>query len=84
METQAKYRKCRACGAILPLDAQHFKPRESCRGGYEPKCLACRPKAKTTSSADISLTAMPDSVIVAELRRRGYKGEISRMFTIAL
>ena len=79
-----EYRKCRSCGRILPIE--NFYLNERCRGGHEPRCKECKAKRKayTKSSADISLSAISYEILVEELRRRGFKGEIrqSKIVTI--
>lgn len=84
METEQQYRKCRSCGRILPID--NFYISERCRGGHEPRCKECkqRRKAYTKSSADISLSELSYDILIDELRRRGFKGELhqSKVITI--
>lgn len=79
-----EYRKCRSCSRILPID--NFYVNESCRGGHEPRCKECKAtrKAYTKSSADISLSEISYEILVEELRRRGFKGQIckSKIVTI--
>ena len=84
----ANYRKCRRCGKILPIT--DFNPNESCRGGYEPTCKACKEIRKSQkpaikkSSQDIDLSSISDEVLMCEIRKRGFTGELrySRIITI--
>lgn len=85
--TEIKYRKCRRCGQILPIT--DFRKNESCRGGYEPTCKACKKmsantKPKKYSSMDIDLSSISDDTLVCEIRRRGFTGELrfSKLVTI--
>lgn len=85
MQTEEpKYRKCRSCGRILPIENFYFSER--CRGGHEPRCKECKQhrKAYTQSAADISLSELSYEILVDELRRRGFVGELrqSKIVTI--
>lgn len=85
METETlKYRKCRSCGRVLPLDS--FYINESCRGGREPRCKECKAhrKAYTKSAADISLSDLPYEVLIEELRKRGFRGELRQSSTVTI
>lgn len=80
----AGYRKCRSCGRILPID--NFNLNERCRGGHEPRCKECKAehKAYTKSSADVSLSDLPYEILVEELRRRGFRGQICKSKTVTI
>lgn len=77
--TSAAYRKCRRCGKVLPIE--EFAQNDSCRGGYEPTCKACKDirrnnKTARKSSFDIDLSSISDDVLMGEIRRRGFTGEL--------
>lgn len=83
--TAANYRKCRVCGYLLPISS--FRENPSCRGGYEPTCKGCKKirmsqKPLKKSSQDINLDALSNDVLIAELRRRGWAGEIKFVKTV--
>lgn len=97
--TSLVMRKCKYCGKIKPLNTDNFYKAEDCRGGFEPTCIECRtarrlqhnksPKIKTptalkTSPSDISLDNLDDDTLIAELKRRGYTGELEKTTTIKL
>lgn len=78
------YRKCRCCGRVLPIG--DFYVNNRCRGGHEPRCKECKDthRAYTRSAADISLSNISQELLIEELRRRGFKGQIckSKIVTI--
>lgn len=92
MEQPTEYRKCRSCGRVLPID--RFRVSERCRGGREPRCMECKStrKAYTRSAADISLASLPNEILdslpyeilVEQLRKRGFVGELRQTRTVTI
>lgn len=85
--TTAKYRKCKRCGRILPIE--EFRKNGSCRGGYEPTCKTCKGSGEFVrpcrkSSMDIDLSSLSIDVLLSEIRSRGYTGELRYQKVITL
>lgn len=79
METK----KCKACGKELPLS--EFGKNKSIKDGHDNKCKSCRRKLRENSSggvtqqgvkATLKMSDFEDNMLFAELRRRGYTGEL--------
>lgn len=85
--TTAPYRKCRKCGKILPIT--DLAPNARCRGGYQPTCKKCKSEShsiKTVSgnSLDVNLDTLSNDVLICEIRKRGFKGELKYSQVITL
>ena len=79
METK----KCKACGKELPLS--EFGKNKSIKDGHDNKCKSCRKKLRENPSggvtqqgvkATLKMSDFKDNMLFAELRRRGYTGEL--------
>ena len=79
METK----KCKACGKELPLS--EFGKNKSIKDGHDNKCKSCRKKLRENSSGGVTqqgvkatfkMSDFEDNMLFAELRRRGYTGEL--------
>lgn len=76
-ENATQYRQCKCCGRVLPLTTEHFDQHKGCRGGYYPRCKECKQKRRK-SLRDVQLTTLSDSVLLAELKSRGYTGALTQ------
>lgn len=74
---------CNKCGQEKPIT--EFQKSKSCTDGHIGQCNACvnertrerrRLKAVTPPDADNPLSAYQPRELIAELRRRGYMGEL--------
>jgi RNase P subunit RPR2 len=79
---------CKGCGRLLPLSG--FYRDKGVKGGYMAKCKKCeaiRRASRTTQQgvkATLRLTDFEDTHLFAELRRRGYSGELIHSKTITI
>lgn len=67
---------CKTCGRELPLSDFYVAPQ--CNGGYEPSCKECRRKKRKIQEQQrvLALSEFHDEALMAELRKRGYNGEL--------
>ena len=82
---------CKCCGKEKPLS--EFYESRTCKDGREPSCIECRKerkksrhiaaKEKAVENAG-ALAAYHPRELIAELRRRGYKGTLTYTHTIEL
>ena len=92
MAQTPEFRKCRSCGRVLPIGQFGINPR--CRGGHEPRCIECKTggRAYTKSAADISLNSfsheildsLSDEILVEQLRKRGFRGELQKTHLVTI
>lgn len=74
MEEETKV--CKSCGRELPLSEFYVAPHLN--SGYEPTCKECRRKRRKIQEQQriLQLSEFHDDTLMAELRKRGYTGEL--------
>lgn len=75
---------CYRCGRELPLD--DFPPSDKARDGHLNVCKECNYQARSAAMKKVAartrgestLAGVPDDVLAAELRRRGWSGSLEK------
>lgn len=87
---EVKTKICPCCGRVLPLS--EFFHNKSLKSGHATYCKECEKLKKGKKytitqqgiKATLCLSDFDDTMIFAELRRRGYTGELRQSKVIAV
>lgn len=90
---EVKVKTCKCCGRTLPITELYFHGATS--DGYDNKCKDCRKRqaaernarkrrGAVVSAVTIDYSSLADELLLSEIRKRGYIGELRRVTTVSI